>query len=158
MRSLAASSALCAIFGSIAALGQTANVLSDFSMKMEMHGSSAADLKDVKGLASSNLADFLNELPTNQLSQLTQNPVFEASGTTRSAKDAQIYRTISPSVVLVANKEGFGSGSLVSTTGDVLTNWHVVNGYSYVALIFKPAIEGKEPTRDETKLGPSCPI
>ena len=65
----------------------------------------------------------------------------------------QLYRTISPSVVYVANKEGFGSGSLVDASGNILTNWHVVNGYAYVAIIFKPAVEGKEPTRDETKLG-----
>jgi hypothetical protein len=54
---------------------------------------------------------------------------------------------------MVVNKEGLGTGSLLSAAGDILTNWHVVKGYSYVAIVFKPAIEGKEPTRDETKLG-----
>src|SRR6516165_1869827 len=54
---------------------------------------------------------------------------------------------------MVLNKEGLGTGSLLSATGDILTNWHVVKGYSYVAIVFKPSIEGKEPTRDETKLG-----
>ena len=54
---------------------------------------------------------------------------------------------------MVLNKEGLGTGSLLSAIGDILTNWHVVKGYSYVAIVFKPSIEGKEPTRDETKLG-----
>jgi hypothetical protein len=120
---------------------------------MEMHGS-GADSKALQAVSPSNLDQFPSDLPTNQLSKITQNPVMEASGTTRSAKDAQIYRAVSPSVVLIENKEGgIGSGSLLSAAGDILTNWHVVKGYTYVAVVFKPAIEGKSPTREEAKLG-----
>jgi S1-C subfamily serine protease len=32
-------------------------------------------------------------------------------------------------------------------------NWHVVRGYEYVGVVFKPNVEGKEPTRNEIKLG-----
>jgi S1-C subfamily serine protease len=143
---------IVAVLSSAIALAETANIPPNFSMKMEMHGN-RGDLKSVQGASPLNLDEFPGDLPTNQLSKLAQIPITEASGTTRSAKDAQIYRAVSPSVVLVVNKEGFGSGSLVSAAGDILTNWHVVNGYSYVAIVFKPAVEGKEPTRDETKLG-----
>ena len=76
----------------------------------------------------------------------------EMRGTTRSAKDAQLYKAISPSVVYVVNKQGFGSGSLLDAAGDILTNWHVVNGYEDVAVIFKPMVEGQVPTRDDIKL------
>ena len=62
-------------------------------------------------------------------------------------------RTISPAVVLVATKEGIGSGSLLDTAGNIVTNWHVVKGYEYVGVIFKPTVEGKEPTRDNIKRG-----
>jgi S1-C subfamily serine protease len=55
--------------------------------------------------------------------------------------------------VWVATKEGFGSGSLVDSAGDILTNWHVVRGYDYVAVAFKPSVEGKVLTRDEIKRG-----
>src|SRR5262249_54280467 len=72
---------------------------------------------------------------------------------TRSAKDAQIYRTISPSVVLIVTKEGIGSGSLIGSNGEVITNYHVVRGYSTVAVVFKPAVEGQSPTRDEMRAG-----
>jgi S1-C subfamily serine protease len=72
---------------------------------------------------------------------------------TRSAKDAEIYRTISPSVVLIATKEGLGSGSLVSLSGDIITNWHVVSGYDLVGVVFKPAIEGTKPRNEDMKLG-----
>ena len=64
----------------------------------------------------------------------------------------KFYSVISPSVVLVANKEGIGSGSLVSTAGDIITNWHVVSGYASVAVIFKPTVDGAKPTRDDIKL------
>ena len=53
----------------------------------------------------------------------------------------------------MAHKEGIGSGSLLSTDGTVLTNYHVVKGYSTVAVVFKPATEGTEPTRDDIKVG-----
>src|SRR5450759_1013904 len=93
------------------------------------------------------------ELPTARLSVIAQRSFRDRAAKTRSAKDAQIYRTIAPSVVLIATKEGLGSGSLVSTSGEVITNWHVVKGYDYVGVVFKPTIEGKEPTRDEIKRG-----
>jgi Trypsin-like peptidase domain len=79
--------------------------------------------------------------------------VSEAIRITRGAKGQEIYRTASPSVVLVATKEGFGSGSLIDTAGGILTNWHVVRGYEYVGVVFKPTVEGKKPTRDEIKRG-----
>ena len=149
MRSILDALGFFVVLGSTA-LAQTANAPAKFSTKMEMSGTPAAKSKI---LSSINLGEFSNDMPTNQLSRLTQNPITEASGTTRSAKDTQIYRAVSPSVVLIVNKEGIGSGSLLSAAGDILTNWHVVKGYSYVAIVFKPTAEGKEPTRDETKLG-----
>ena len=40
---------------------------------------------------------------------------------------------------------------MVDTAGNIVTNWHVVKGYEYVAVIFKPTVEGKEATRDDIK-------
>jgi S1-C subfamily serine protease len=151
MKVIITSLAVLTVLSSARVLAETVNVPSTFSMKMEMHGSSS-NIKAVRDISSLNLDEFSNDIPTNQLSTLAQNPVSGTGEITRSAKDAQLYRTISPSVVFVANKEGFGSGSLLDVFGDILTNWHVVNGYSYVAVVFKPAIEGKQPTRDDIKL------
>jgi S1-C subfamily serine protease len=123
-------------------------------MRMELQGTTAIDKgESVPALGSDTLEEITREILAGQLSRLAQNPISESAGTVRGVKDAELYRKISPSVVLVATKETFGSGSLVSTSGDVITNWHVVRGYSYVAIIFKPAAEGKNPTRDEIKLG-----
>jgi S1-C subfamily serine protease len=111
-----------------------------------------ADTKNVSGDLSGFNATTA-EIPLKQLSDLAQNPFSEAIGTVRSASGQQVYRMVSPSVVLVATKEGFGSGSLVSSAGDIITNWHVVNGFEYLGVVFKPTMEGKELTRAEIKRG-----
>lgn len=95
----------------------------------------------------------LDELPTTQLSKIARRQVSELSAGTRSAKDAQIYRAVSPSVVLILTKDGLGSGTLIGSSGEIITNWHVVKGYSSVAVVYKPPIEGREPAREDIKLG-----
>lgn len=151
MRTVTCFSAFFIVLGVAAALAQT--VPPDSAMKMEVEGSSAVDNDTNVAPPSDGLEQLTRDIPIDQLSRLAQSPISEAAGTVRSVKDAQLYRTISPSVVLVANKEGIGSGSLVSTSGDILTNWHVVSGYEYVAIIFKPTVEGAKPTRDDITLG-----
>jgi S1-C subfamily serine protease len=94
-----------------------------------------------------------NDIPAAQLLQIATRSVRDLATTTRSARDAEIYRTISPSVVLVATKDGLGSGSLLSVSGDIVTNWHVVRGYSFVGIVFKPNTEGVKPRSDDMKLG-----
>jgi hypothetical protein len=71
----------------------------------------------------------------------------------RGAADAQIYRTVSPAVVLIATNDGLGSGSWIGSSGEILTNWHVVMGYSDVGVVFKPAAEGQVPSRDDVLTG-----
>jgi S1-C subfamily serine protease len=107
----------------------------------------------VKPLTSLAPAANNKDIPVAQLLHIAQLPVQDITTSTRSAKDAEIYRTISPSVVLVATKDGLGSGSLVSLSGDIITNWHVVAGYTTVAIVFKPSVEGTKPRSEEMKLG-----
>jgi S1-C subfamily serine protease len=61
---------------------------------------------------------------------------------TRGAKEANIYAKYSPSVVLVLTNDGIGSGSVIGKNGEILTNWHVIEGYEFVAVIYKPTTEG----------------
>jgi S1-C subfamily serine protease len=114
---------------------------------------SRKELKKTEKLSFDNLGGLDDRIITDILLKISQAPVSEKIGGGRSAKDAQIYRAISPSVVLILTKEGLGSGSLVSASGEVLTNYHVVKGYDYVAVVFKPVKEGSEPTRDDIKRG-----
>jgi S1-C subfamily serine protease len=72
-------------------------------------------------------------------------------GMLRGAKEAAIYRAASPAVVLVATKDGIGSGVLISSAGDIITNWHVVANASEVAVFFKPIVEGSRITRNDAR-------
>ena len=65
----------------------------------------------------------------------------------RGAKEAQIYKRFSRSVVLVLTKGGLGTGTLVSANGDIITNFHVIKGAKDVGVIFKPVVEGQKPTK-----------
>ena len=71
----------------------------------------------------------------------------EGSFVTRGKREAQLYAAISPSVVLVATKTGFGSGSIVGEKHQIITNWHVIEGYSDIGVIYKPLKEGREITK-----------
>jgi S1-C subfamily serine protease len=101
----------------------------------------------------SQLQEIQSDVPTAQLSKIARQPFSEEGARTRSAKGSEIYRALSPSVVQILTLGGLGSGSLISTSGEIITNYHVVQGFSDVGVIFKPAIEGKEPTHDDVKLG-----
>lgn len=57
---------------------------------------------------------------------------------TRGVREVSLYRDSAPAVVLVVTKNGLGSGTIIDDSAHVLTNWHVVAGYSRVAVVFKP--------------------
>jgi len=97
--------------------------------------------------------DAFNELPLPRIQQLSAEPSVGIVGSNRSARDAEIYRVTAPSVVKILTNSGFGTGSLIGSSGEILTNFHVVKGQSQVAVVFKPATEGAIPTRDDMKLG-----
>ncbi len=76
----------------------------------------------------------------------------EATFARRGSKEAMIYATYSPAVVLVLNGRGAtGSGILVTNT-HILTNWHVVRWESYVSVFFKPKLEGGKPAQADLVL------
>jgi S1-C subfamily serine protease len=71
---------------------------------------------------------------------------------TRGAKEAKLFKAVSPSVVLIVTDDGLGSGSVVGP-GKILTNWHVVAGQKEVGVIFKPGDEGEKPTKADAVKG-----
>lgn len=55
---------------------------------------------------------------------------------TRGANDIALFKKISSSVVLIQTPRGSGSGSVISD-GLILTNWHVVRDFPFVAVMYK---------------------
>jgi S1-C subfamily serine protease len=138
------------------ALAETLKVLpSHLPTMMEQRGAPLVSTprSTDENFQSSQLQQIETDVPTTQLLNIARQSFSEVGTTTRSAKDAEIYRAMSPSVVEIVTSDATGSGSLIGTSGEILTNYHVVQGYSDVGIIFKPPVEGKEPTHDDIKLG-----
>jgi S1-C subfamily serine protease len=66
----------------------------------------------------------------------------ERQAVTRGAAESKVYEQASPAVVLIVTPAGLGSGVVVSTDGQIVTNLHVVGEFETVGVIFKPAQEG----------------
>jgi S1-C subfamily serine protease len=74
-------------------------------------------------------------------------PTFHEPILTRGALGISIFRNVSPSVVLVVvgdlkkgefEPAGLGTGVILNASGDVLTNWHVINGAPQGVIFLKP--------------------
>jgi S1-C subfamily serine protease len=154
MNSSIATSALLLILTAASTFAQdVVTPPSNLPTTMEERGTPIEATSPSIRLPSSQLVQIETDVPLAQVSKIAQQPFSEARGKTRSAKEAEIYRALSPSVVEILTQEGLGSGSLIDNSGEIITNYHVVRGYSDVVVVFKPAIEGKEPTHDDIKLG-----
>jgi S1-C subfamily serine protease len=67
----------------------------------------------------------------------------------RSVKDATLFKSISPSVVLIVSDDSIGSGSLINSKGEILTNWHVVGKNDEVGVIFKPILDTQKISKND---------
>jgi S1-C subfamily serine protease len=74
-------------------------------------------------------------------------PTYREPVVTRGASGMAVFRIVAPSVVLVVIGEvkneqfepsGLGAGVIVNSSGDILTNWHVINGYRGALVFLKP--------------------
>jgi Trypsin-like serine proteases, typically periplasmic, contain C-terminal PDZ domain len=90
----------------------------------------------IKNILSSTIPNTVNEdrIKTT-LNNIKKNLILEES---RGVGGITVYRNASPAVVLVVTNEGTGTGSILDKEGHVLTNWHVVQGYANVYVLFKP--------------------
>ncbi len=79
---------------------------------------------------------------------------------TRGASGIAVFRSVSPSVVIVITGDvknekfepsGLGAGVILNSSGDVLTNWHVIDGYRGAVVFLKP--EGRADIEENSGYG-----
>jgi len=84
-------------------------------------------------------------------------PNYQEPILTRGNTGVAVFRNASPSVVLVVvgdvknqqfDPAGLGAGVVIDSSGDILTNWHVITGYSGAVIFFKP--QGRADIDDST--------
>ena len=137
-------------------------------------------LKSAAPFASGILATFVAILLYNVLfpgpHQMTGREVNDlvaqamASATPRPAFSAGVFQVIQPSLVLIQtegedgaqkHESGLGSGTVVTTTGEILTSLHVVAGASQIKVTFADGTESdaqviqEQPENDIAVLQPS---
>lgn len=115
----------------------------------------ATDGKESDAMAYSALREFVNACQAYSKG-LAVLPNFHEPVLTRGESGIAVFRKVSPSVVLVltanfkddkVTDSALGTGVIVDAAGYVLTNWHVVTGYSGAIIFFKPAV-GTEPDQN----------
>jgi S1-C subfamily serine protease len=107
----------------------------------------------------SSKVDFAPLTPDSISTGLSQNNIIQSltgiskntKTLTRGAKEASIFREMSPAVVLIVTDDGLGSGSYIGN-GQILTNWHVVKGFKKVGVAFKPD-DGRSIDKDDFIIG-----
>jgi S1-C subfamily serine protease len=75
------------------------------------------------------------------------SPAYHEPILTRGASGISVFRNASPAVVIICvgnvkndqfDPTGMGTGVVINSLGDILTNWHVIEGYSAAVVFFKP--------------------
>ena len=88
-------------------------------------------------------SDPLHNQLVATLEKLPENLLLEE---TRGVTNVEVYKRAAPAIVLVVTDQSLGSGVVISSQGEVLTNWHVIQGASRMAVVFKPqkGVENKK--------------
>ena len=71
----------------------------------------------------------------------------------RGPKEVALFKAVSPAVVLITSEDSLGTGSLITSKGEVITNWHVVGSNKEVGVIFKPALDTQKVTKNDIYRG-----
>ena len=90
-----------------------------------------------KNILSSSMPNTVSESRIDTvLNNIKKNLILEES---RGVGGISVYKKSVAAVVIVITNEGIiGSASMLDKEGNLLTNWHVVQGHDSVYIIFKP--------------------
>ncbi len=88
------------------------------------------------------VADASSARTAARFQSVLDNLAPDVPSANRGANEERVYRSASPSVVLIVTDDALGSGVVVGPSGLIVTNLHVVGKANSVGVVFKPAIEG----------------
>jgi S1-C subfamily serine protease len=115
----------------------------------------SADNKAIKSVEDKNIyitTDIRNSLvQESQTFKTVKDIKIESLPKSRGPNDAALYDQISLGTVLIVPGEGIGSGILVSNSGHIITNQHVVGSKKSVNVFFKPVGDAKLKKEDAIK-------
>lgn len=99
--------------------------------------------------SNENYSTFPYEIPELDITLINEkrlNINFENIKETKRSSGANIYTKVLPSVVKILSNTGHGTGIILSNKGNglIITNYHVVEGYETVGVIFGNDDEKKE--------------
>jgi len=108
----------------------------------------------IRGQTSLNINDFDKTANAPSIGNLNFFNVPKSLGPLNLADEPMvtrggqnIYRNAAPAVAKVFHDEGGGSGVIISQDGDIVTNWHVVRGWSTVyVVLFDQSSNANRPT------------
>jgi len=83
----------------------------------------------------SGASEALNSRVLSVLEKLPKTLLLEE---TRGATDIAVYKKAAPATVLVVTDAGLGSGVVISSAGEILTNYHVIRDAKRLVVVFKP--------------------
>jgi S1-C subfamily serine protease len=86
---------------------------------------------------------MISGIPPNDILKSLNNVLSSDEQITRGGTEVQVYKRWSPAVVLIQTANGFGSGAIINDSGNIITNWHVIDGTPVVRVIFKPQKDSK---------------
>jgi len=142
--------AVSSVFISQAAAQDLAILSSDLGNKLEVVDNLQESSSDTLGFSVTR-STTLGISPATARKRLSAVNSY-TSPVTRGAREARLYAALSPRVVMVVTNDGLGSGAVIADDGSIITNWHVIEDYEVVGVIYKPIEEGREPTEADVHL------
>jgi V8-like Glu-specific endopeptidase len=85
--------------------------------------------------------------PLSKLQELRSEDTLNFANS-RGVKEINLFKNVSPSVVLILTKDSIGSGAIINPNGTIITNNHVVGNNKQVVIALKPK-SGSAPKRKD---------